>query len=285
MSEICILVTPRSYLLHELRAGERHSRDLAGWLALCGFAGALAALLLSPLYMQRDPSATSGAAATVPLPDFASLDTALRKREFAAYLRPIIAAANSRVEAERAFVLESAARLAEAKRLSPSVRARIATLAERYAVVPDANVPVEQVLAQLAERIDTVPDSLVLVQAAKESGWGTSRFAVEGNNLFGQRCYEAGCGLAPKGRSAPSFSIKTFTSVEDSVTAYLHNLNSHALYAEFRRVRSEQRERGVPLDSLELADTLSAYSEQRSAYVSDIKAMIAQIEVATPHGG
>jgi Bax protein len=278
------LITPRSYLLHELRAGERHTRAPA-CVALCGCAGALAALLLSPLFVQRDLSAASVAAVTVSLPDFASLDTAQRKREFSAYLRPIVAAANSRVEAERAFVLENAARLAEGKRLSPSVRARIATLAERYAVEPEANVPIEQVLAQLMERIDTVPASLVLVQAAKESGWGTSRFAVEGNNLFGQRCYEAGCGLAPKGRSAPSFSIKTFTSVEDSVTGYLHNLNTHARYAEFRRVRSEQRAKGLPLDSLELAETLTAYSEQRSAYVSDIKAMIAQIEVAPPHGG
>ena len=276
------MVTPRSYLLRELRAGKRHSRRLAGWLALCGCA--VAALLLAPVFVQQDASATSGTA-TVALPDFASLDTALRKREFAAYLRPIIAAANSHVEAERAFVLENAARLAEGKRLSPSVRARIATLAERYAVAPDAIIPVEEALAQLMERIDTVPDSLVLVQAAKESGWGTSRFAVEGNNLFGQRCYEAGCGLAPKGRSAPSFSIKTFTSVEDSVRGYLHNLNTHALYAEFRRVRSEQRAKGSPLDSLELAETLTAYSEQRSAYVREIKAMIAQSEATEPHGG
>ena len=78
----------------------------------------------------------------------------------------------------------------------------------------------------------------------------------------------------------PSFSIKTFTNVEDSVAGYLHNLNTHARYAEFRRVRSEQRAKGRALDSLELAETLTAYSEQRSAYVSDIKAMIAQIEVA-----
>ncbi len=279
------MITPRSYLLHELRAGERHLRGAAGWLLLCGFAGALAALLLSPVFVQRDPSAASVEAARVPLPDFASLDTAQRKREFFAYLRPIVAAANSRVEAERAFVLENAARVAKGKRLSPSVRVRIATLAERYAVVPEANVPVEQVLAQLTERIDTVPASLALVQAAKESGWGTSRFAVEGNNLFGQRCYEAGCGLAPKGRSAPSFSVKTFTSVEESVTRYLYNLNTNARYAEFRRVRSEQRAKGLPLDSLELAETLTAYSERRSAYVSDLKAMIAQSEGAPPPGG
>ena len=278
------MVTPRSYRLHELSAGERYSRGPVRWLALCGSAGALAALLLLPVFVQRDPAA-SVAAATVPLPNFASVDTAQRKGEFSAYLRPIIAVANSRVEAERAFVLENAARLAEGKRLSPSVRARIATLAERYAVHPDDKVPVEQVLAQLTERIDTVPAPLALVQAAKESGWGTSRFAVEGNNLFGQRCYEAGCGLAPKGRSAPSFSIKTFTSVEESVTSYLHNLNTHARYAEFRRIRSEQRAKGLPLDSLELAETLAAYSEQRSAYVSDIKAMIAQSEVAALHGG
>ena len=276
--------TRRSHLFRRLRAGKWNARGAAARLVVC--AGALGALLLSAVFVQRPPHpATSVAAATVPLPDFASFDTAQRKREFFAYLRPIIAAVNRSVEEERAFVLENAARHAQGKRLSPSVRARIAALAERYAIVMEADTPFEQVLADLTQRIDSVPPSLVLVQAAKESGWGTSRFAVDANNLFGQRCYEAGCGLAPKGRTAPSFSIKAFASVEDSVRGYLHNLNTHPRYAEFRRVRSEQRAQGAPLDSLELAETLTAYSEQRSAYVSDLKAMIAQSEVAAPDGG
>ena len=59
----------------------------------------------------------------------------------------------------------------------------------------------DEVLATLELRIGVVPEPLVLIQAAKESGWGTSRFAVEGNNLFGQRCYEKGCGIAPRGRA------------------------------------------------------------------------------------
>ncbi len=186
---------------------------------------------------------------------------------------------NTRIGAERQFLIESATRVAQGSTLTRAVHARVAELASRYDI--DADRPIEQVLSGLLQRVDTLPISLVLVQAAKESGWGTSRFAVEGNSLFGQRCYEPGCGLAPKGRTAPSFSVQSFASVEDSVRSYVHNINTHPRYAELRRVRSAQRARGVPLHSVELAATLAPYSEQRLAYVRDVKAMIAQTETAT----
>ncbi len=158
----------------------------------------------------------------------------------------------------------------------------MAALAERYDVDAAGECPLETVLSQLAARVDTIPTALVLAQAATESGWGTSRFAVEGNSLFGQRCYDTGCGLVPAGRTNPTFSVKAFPSVEDSVRSYVHNINTHSQYSEFRRVRSAQRERGEPLGSIALAATLVHYSERRFAYVSDIKALIAQTGLS-PH--
>ena len=202
--------------------------------------------------------------------------------EFFAYLQPIVAVVSSDVDEERAFVLETKARIAAGKGLTGAQHARVAELADRYDVDAEGDAPIETVLSQLAERVDTIPTSLVLVQAATESGWGTSRFAVEGNNLFGQRCYDTGCGLVPAGRTNPNFSVKVFASVEDSVRSYVHNINTHSQYVEFRRVRSAQRERGEPLGSIALAATLAHYSERRFAYVSDIKALIAQTGLA-PH--
>ena len=206
-----------------------------------------------------------------PLPDFASLDVPARKAEFFAYLQPIVAVVSSDVDEERAFVVETKARIAAGKGLTGAQHARVAALADRYDVDAEGDAPIENVLSQLAERVDTIPTSLVLVQAATESGWGTSRFAVEGNNLFGQRCYDTGCGLVPAGRTNPNFSVKAFASVEDSVRSYVHNINTHSQYVEFRRVRSAQRERGEPLGSIALAATLAHYSERRFAYVSDIQ--------------
>ena len=211
-----------------------------------------------------------------PLPDFASLDVPARKAQFFAYLQPIVAEVSSGLGKERAFVLETQLRVAAGKRVTRPERARVTALADSYDVDAAGGVALENVLSQLAARVDTIPMPLVLVQAATESGWGTSRFAVEGNSLFGQRCYDTGCGLVPAGRINARFSVKSFASVEESVKSYVHNINTHARYGEFRRVRNAQRERGEPLSSVALAATLVPYSERRGAYVSDIKAMIAQ---------
>ena len=83
------------------------------------------------------------------------------------------------------------------------------------------------------------PVDLALVQAAVESGWGRSRFALVGNNLFGTRCLRRGCGLVPTQRSPGEvYEVRRFRSIEEAVAAYMHNLNTHAGYDEFRRLRA-----------------------------------------------
>ena len=160
------------------------------WFVACCLVGVLAVLTLYPLF-SKPPQSPSVAQ---PLPDFASLDVSARKAEFFAYLQPIVAAVSSDVGEERVFVLETRARVAAGKGLTGTQRARVIALVGRDGVDAGGDAPIETVLSQLAERVDTIPTSLVLVQGATESGWGTSRFAVEGNNLFGQRCYDTGCG-------------------------------------------------------------------------------------------
>jgi len=128
---------------------------------------------------------------------------------------------------------------------------------------------------ELLYRVDIVPPGLALGQAAYESGYGTSRFAVEGNALFGQWTY-GGEGIKPRGQRANKgdYRIKAFDWPFDSVRSYFINLMSHRAYEDFRRLRAEMRAAGQPLDSLTLADGLTSYSERGQIYVDKLKGMI-----------
>lgn len=211
-----------------------------------------------------------------PLPDFSELNAPERKEAFFDYLDPIVAKHNDRVREEREFVREVIAKRNAGTDLSWLERRRIRALSERYEVDSETT-EIGSVLEALDRRIGIVPSSLVLIQAAKESGWGTSRFATEGNNLFGQRCYEQGCGIAPRGRPAnASFGVARFRSVEESVESYTRNLNTHPKYEIFRELRQMLRAGDKAIKGLDLAQGLIGYSERGQAYVDEIKSMIMQ---------
>lgn len=124
-------------------------------------------------------------------------------------------------------------------------------------------------------KLDVIPAGLALGQAAYESGYGASRFAVEGNALFGQWTY-GGKGLKPKQqrKSLGDHRIAAFDWPFDSVRGYYINLMSHPAYEKFRRLRAEARAAGEPLSSLSLADGLTSYSERGQEYVDTLKGII-----------
>jgi Bax protein len=123
--------------------------------------------------------------------------------------------------------------------------------------------------------VDAVPVSLALAQAAKESGWGTSRFAREGYALFGERCFETGCGMVPRARrKGLSHEVTRFDSPREAVASYVRNLNTHPDYAEFRQLRAKLRQAPSPHPGIDLAGSLTSYSERREAYVREIREMI-----------
>ena len=127
----------------------------------------------------------------------------------------------------------------------------------------------------LLRRIDVIPPSLAIAQAAEESGWGTSRFAREGNALFGQRIYKGKRGIVPKRRDdGERHKVRAFDHLIDGIKAYADNLNSHSAYASFRKAREKMRLAGVPIDGDELAKTLVRYSERREDYVRAIRQII-----------
>lgn len=132
-----------------------------------------------------------------------------------------------------------------------------------------------EVVAEALYRLDVIPAGLALGMAAYESGWGTSRFAQEGNALFGQWSF-GGEGLVPgqQRKTIGDHRIAAFEWPFDSVRAYFLNLSSHPYYDDFRRIRAELKAAGKPVTSLALADGLTRYSERGQAYVDDLKGII-----------
>ena len=131
-------------------------------------------------------------------------------------------------------------------------------------------------LSTLKIRMDEVPVSLAIAQAAKETGWGTSRFAQEGNALFGQWTW-SGEGLKPKEADEnKGHKVMKFNVLQASVRAYQRNLNTHPTYENFRLARAHLRDKGKSLDSIILSQFLDNYAETGSQYVEVLQKIIKQ---------
>ena len=132
----------------------------------------------------------------------------------------------------------------------------------------------DQDLGKLKMRMDIIPVSLALAQAANESGWGTSRFALEGNALFGQWTWSKK-GISPKNKDPnKSHRILQFQVLKASVRAYKNNLNTHNAYAEFREARARLRQEDKKITGLDLTKYLENYSAIGEKYVAIIENII-----------
>ena len=131
-------------------------------------------------------------------------------------------------------------------------------------------------LSTLKIRMDEIPVSLAIAQAAKETGWGTSRFAQEGNALFGQWTW-SGEGLKPKdAKEGEDHKVMKFNVLQASVRAYQRNLNTHSTYKDFRKARALLRDSKKPLDSIKLSKYLNKYAETGNQYVEVLQKIIIQ---------
>ena len=129
-------------------------------------------------------------------------------------------------------------------------------------------------LAELKMRMDIIPVSIAVAQAANESGWGTSRFALEGNALFGQWTWSKK-GISPKNKDPDkSHKILQFQILKASVRAYKNNLNTHNAYKEFREVRAKLRQSGTKITGLALIKYLKNYSAIGEKYTEIIEGII-----------
>ena len=131
-------------------------------------------------------------------------------------------------------------------------------------------------IAELLKRMDMIPASIALAQAAKESGWGTSRFALEGNAIFGQWTWD-GQGIAPLKRDDnKNHKILKFPILRASVKAYKNNLNTHKSYFKFREKRKKLRDKNDDITGLSLTDTLKNYAQTGSEYTKILNQIITQ---------
>jgi Bax protein len=207
-----------------------------------------------------------------PLPDFTIYkDVKEKKDAFFSYILPLVEEQNNVIKKQREKLLEL--KHLSIPELSRAQEKFVKGLARQYRV--DTKELTKDNVKTLLHRVDLVPASLALAQAAMESAWGTSRFAVQANNLFGQWCYTKGCGLVPLRRNTgSSHEVEKFLSVSDAISSYMRNINTHRAYRELRDDRASLRKAGEPVAGHELAEGLIDYSELREAYVHEIQAVI-----------
>jgi len=207
-------------------------------------------------------------------PDFRTIkSSSARQKAFVGFLVPKINYANSEILETRAQIEKLVSNYKVTKSISVASRIWLREIADVYSVVP-FSIKKTDTVKKLLRRVDIVPPSLVLAQAANESGWGTSRFAVQADNFFGQHCHVKGCGLVPRQREkGTAFEVQKFPNVQSSINQYLYNLNTNNAYANLRAMRAELRRNDKPLVGIRLVPFLSNYSilgEEYSLRISSI---------------
>lgn len=195
-----------------------------------------------------------------------------RKALFVNTLLPLILIANEQIEQDRDRLRRLHAIKQRGQSLAPQDRRWLAALAQQYGLTADGDINTKALL----QRVDVVPASMALAQAAEESGWGTSRFAQKGNALYGQLTFnDRDEGIVPRNRrQGETYRFRSFDDPKGSVESYIHNLNTHRAYAQFRQMRASLRAQDKPVEGLTLISALAAYSERGDDYVRTIRSLI-----------
>lgn len=240
--------------------------------------GVLAVMVINALILtKREPDildVPETSEATKPVPDFSAFDSVEAKKiAFFNYLRPEVEKQNKYLLALRNYVQTLYRKALASESLSEDDLSRLAWLEEEYRVKSDQ--PLKSKLLDLLQKIDILPPELVLVQAANESAWGTSRFARDGYNFFGLWCFKKGCGFVPSNRNEGAFhEVAKFSSLSRATYTYMRNLNRHEAYSDLREIRSRLRANQIPISGIALAEGLINYSERGAAYVDELQSMI-----------
>ena len=193
-----------------------------------------------------------------------ALSGTAQKDSFVKIVLPLILASNEEISKRREAIRRA---------FENGDRATLEKWAKLYKI--DANDQDNKtVMTRLLERADTIPVALALAQAAVESGWGTSRFAIQGNALFGQWAWRDQAGIRPLDASNDRAVVRSFGSLLGSVRAYMHNLNTHSHYKKFRKARSALRNRPKVGEAKMLVKYLDRYAEIGHAYVTKLEVLI-----------
>ena len=210
--------------------------------------------LVKPIYFTQFPKDLDGLK-----------NTQLKKETFIKIVLPLVVAENEKIFADRKKLIV----LSDKKFTTDPEKQWIRQKLLEYKVKKGD-------LKELLVRMDIIPVSIALAQAAKESGWGTSRFALEGNAIFGQWTW-SGQGIAPLDRASnKNHKILKFPILRASVKAYKNNLNTHKSYSKFREKRSQLRAKNKKISGLELTETLNNYAQTGSEYTKILNQIIRQ---------
>lgn len=223
----------------------------------------------TPKTKQGTPSSSSESLPAIPkFKDFAAGPP--RKQAFFKFMAPLIKRANASILEDRNRLKT----LIQSNSMTQNDQAWLKQQADHYGL--DSFNPANSADKNaLLTRMDVIPPALALAQGANESAWGTSRFARQANNYFGQWCFSKGCGLVPKQRNAgATHEVRAFDHPYQSIVSYLHNLNSHRTYEKLRQIRAQTRQKGKMPTGLEMAEGLVNYSERKHEYVKELQSMI-----------
>jgi Bax protein len=206
------------------------------------------------------------------VPDFGKFDAGPpRKAAFFDYFSLLIEKRNGSVVKSRQALLTLHQELSD---LDNDEKHQVKSMAAYYRI-NNFDIENDDDWQELLARVNAIPVSLALAQAANESAWGTSRFAREANNFYGQWCFQKGCGLVPARRDKnKTHEVAAFKSPEESVERYIHNLNSHNAYKTLRKIRNRLRTENKLITGIELAEGLLHYSERGKEYIKELQSMI-----------
>jgi Bax protein len=201
------------------------------------------------------------------------INTVDKKNIFISILLPIALRGNELVLEEREFIKDA---------ISSNDLSQIEYFSKRYKIKDYKKInfaklsvkQVEEIKSKLLIKVNKIPISMILAQAIIESGWGSSRFAKEGNALFGEWTWQKGIGIKPQEKLDANYAVKNFSNISASLNSYILNLNRHEAYNELRNYRNKKYRNGDPITGYEAANFLSGYAEIGYQYVTKVKDMI-----------
>lgn len=230
---------------------------------------AASSLLFASFLLSGVSLASVDSSKHVHLPNFSKYkDVKQKKTAFFEFLLPFIQQSNAAILKQRRFIQSL-----DFNQLSESDQEAVQALMERYRLKQTDMTPITQI--NLLRKLDIIPPSLALAQAANETAWGSSRFAKQGLNFYGQWCFEKGCGLVPLSRPKGEYhEVKTFKTPLESVKSYMLMLNSHPAFKPLRDARRQARLNNQPINGLMLVNGLKPYSARKEVYVASLATII-----------
>ena len=246
-------------------------------LALIGYAiGCLVLVFMLSLHPLSGKIDSDVLTSNTLLPDLTAINQPLERVQlFIEIMKPLVEQKNELLLSTRERLLQIKQEVDQKHVLGFVDREQLNRLREDFSVNIEDYPSDKQAIEVLLSRVDIIPPAMVIAQAAIESGWGTSLFAQEGNNLFGEWCFTKGCGIVPTRRAASAtHEVRKFDSIEDSINSYYRNINTNNAYRNLRDLRAKIRNDEAKFKAAVLAEGLGKYCGRGPVYITEVRSLI-----------